>query len=192
MYEKMKPKFVKHFAHVGEAMKAGFKAYNDEVKKDESRNNDDWMDMHATTLAQGIGCIGQMIDAINTGSFKSAEYYARYWVDKYQLTDLVKNIPDANTFSPRLNVALMKKTTEMVDFALSGFYDILHGMEEIVRSLNKNAPNNIYTMRILKMITDFVISTGCDTIATSTQKSYGKSIYKLLKNNLEKKYSINP
>lgn len=32
MYEKMKPKFVKHFAHVGEAMKAGFKAYDEEVK----------------------------------------------------------------------------------------------------------------------------------------------------------------
>ena len=32
MYEKMKPKFVKHFAHVGEAMKAGFRAYDEEVK----------------------------------------------------------------------------------------------------------------------------------------------------------------
>lgn len=32
MYEKMKPKFVKHFAHVGEAMKEGFKAYDAEVK----------------------------------------------------------------------------------------------------------------------------------------------------------------
>lgn len=32
MYEKMKPKFVKHFAHVGEAMKEGFRAYNAEVK----------------------------------------------------------------------------------------------------------------------------------------------------------------
>ena len=32
MYEKMKPKFVKHFAHVGEAMKEGFRAYDAEVK----------------------------------------------------------------------------------------------------------------------------------------------------------------
>lgn len=32
MYEKMKPKFVKHFAHVGEAMKEGFRAYDQEVK----------------------------------------------------------------------------------------------------------------------------------------------------------------
>ncbi|MCR4674458.1 MAG: 3-methyl-2-oxobutanoate hydroxymethyltransferase [Lachnospiraceae bacterium] len=32
MYEKMKPKFVKHFAHVGDEMKAGFKAYDAEVK----------------------------------------------------------------------------------------------------------------------------------------------------------------
>ncbi|MCR5272048.1 MAG: 3-methyl-2-oxobutanoate hydroxymethyltransferase [Lachnospiraceae bacterium] len=32
MYEKMKPKFVKHFAHVGDEMKAGFTAYDKEVK----------------------------------------------------------------------------------------------------------------------------------------------------------------
>lgn len=32
MYEKMKPKFVKHFGHVGEAMKEGFRAYDAEVK----------------------------------------------------------------------------------------------------------------------------------------------------------------
>ena len=32
MYEKMKPKFVKHFAHVGEAIKEGFRAYDAEVK----------------------------------------------------------------------------------------------------------------------------------------------------------------
>ncbi|MCR5546649.1 MAG: 3-methyl-2-oxobutanoate hydroxymethyltransferase [Lachnospiraceae bacterium] len=32
MYEKMKPKFVKHFAHVGDEMKAGFQAYDQEVK----------------------------------------------------------------------------------------------------------------------------------------------------------------
>lgn len=32
MYEKMKPKFVKHFGHVGEAMKEGFRSYDAEVK----------------------------------------------------------------------------------------------------------------------------------------------------------------
>jgi exonuclease V gamma subunit len=104
---------------------------------------------------------------------------------------LIDSIPDSAELNSRLITLLREKNIQRVDEAVNTFWHILEQMEESVRTLNKNAPNNIYVMRILKMITDFVISTGCDTIVTSTQKSYGKSIFQLLKDKLEKKYIAN-
>lgn len=167
------------------------KEYEKALKNVKTNNQSKWMDLHAKTLAQGIGCIGQMIDVINSDDFKLAGHYAKYWVDKYNLSELIDNIPDSAELDSRLITLLREKNIQRVDEAVNAFWHILEQMEESVRTLNKNAPNNIYVMRILKMITDFVISTGCDTIATSTQKSYGKSIFQLLKDKLEKKYIAN-
>lgn len=167
------------------------KEYEKALKNVKTNNQSKWMDLHAKTLAQGIGCIGQMIDVINSDDFKLAGHYAKYWVDKYNLSELIDNIPDSAELDSRLITLLREKNIQRVDEVASTFWHILEQMEESVRTLNKNAPNNIYVMRILKMITDFVISTGCDTIATSTQKSYGKSIFQLLKDKLEKKYIAN-
>lgn len=171
--------------------------YKKILSRNERMNNDTWMEMYITTLAQGIGCIGQLKDVIEKNDFNLVEYYARPWLEKYKLSDMVDKVPDVIHFITHLSHAKIREpykteyTITEADniFSLirNDFYMLLETMENAVRTINKSAPNNIYTMRTLKMITDFVKSTGCDTIATTTQKSYGKSIYQTLINKLEEK-----
>lgn len=163
------------------------KQYSNILSNNKRQNNAKWMDMYVTTLAQGIGCIGQIVDAIVDDPIQPASHYAKPWIEKYHLTELINSVPDDTQFKSALQRATIDRSVDMLDLTKNRFFYILETMENSVRTINKQAPNNIYTIRALKMITDFVKSTGCDTISTTTQKSYGKSIYLTLINKLEEK-----
>lgn len=163
------------------------KQYSNILSNNKRQNNAKWMDMYVTTLAQGIGCIGQIVDAIVDNPIQPTSHYAKPWIEKYHLTELISSIPDDTQFKSALQRATIDRSVDMLDLTKNRFFYILETMENSVRTINKQAPNNIYTIRALKMITDFVKSTGCDTISTTTQKSYGKSIYLTLMNKLEEK-----
>lgn len=161
--------------------------YNNILSNNKRQNNAKWMDMYVTTLAQGIGCIGQIVDAIVDNPIQPTSHYAKPWIEKYHLTELINDVPDDTQFKSALQRATIDRSVDMLDLTKNRFFYILETMENSVRTINKQAPNNIYTIRALKMITDFVKTTGCDTISTTTQKSYGKSIYLTLINKLEEK-----